>query len=190
MLRPVLQFDAKILLKAQGENAQGPRVVFFDIDGVLTDGSLHYTATGEDIKVFNVQDGFGLKLLREAGIEPVIITGRDSAPLRTRLAGLDIHYAYYGVKDKLKVAMKVLEVFDIGWDQAAAIGDDWPDLPVLSRVSFAVAPANAHVEVQALAHYVTQARGGHGAVREFCDILLMAAASYDKLYHQWLGTEE
>ena len=190
MSRPVLQFDPQILLKAQGENATGLRIAFFDIDGVLTDGGLCYTAAGEEIKTFNVQDGFGLKLLREAGIEPVIITGRDSAPLRTRLASLDIHYAYYAVKDKLKVALKVLEAFETDWDAVAAIGDDWPDLPLLNRAVFSVAPANAHAEVKSIVDYITQAQGGHGAAREFCDILLMASSAYDNLYQKWLSAEE
>lgn len=190
MSHPVLQFDSQVLLKAQGKDGAGLRVVFFDVDGVLTDGGLCYTAAGEEIKVFNVQDGFGLKLLREAGVEPVVITGRDSAPLRTRLAGLDIHYAYYGVKDKLKVALKVLEAFEIDWNRAAAIGDDWPDFPLLSRAAFTVAPANAHAEAKALVDYVTQAKGGHGAVREFCDLLLMASSVYDGLYKKWMNPEE
>lgn len=189
MQKPVLQFDEQLLLKAQGTDGTGLRVAFLDVDGVLTDGQLCYTAGGEEIKIFNTQDGFGLKLLREAGVEPVIITGRDSAPLRTRLAGLGVRYAYYGVKNKLKVALLVLEALKTNWDYVAAIGDDWPDLPLLKHAAFSVAPMNAHAEAKFFADYITQTAGGNGAVREFCDILLMAAGVYNKLYQRWLFPE-
>lgn len=189
MQKPVLQFDEQVLLKAQGTDGAGLRIAFLDVDGVLTDGQLCYTAGGEEIKIFHTQDGFGLQLLRQAGVEPVVITGRDSAPLRTRLAGLGIRYAYYGVQNKLKVALHVLEALRIDWAHAAAMGDDWPDLSLLNHVAFAVAPSNAHVEAKSFADYVTKATGGYGALREFCDILLMAAGVYDKLYQRWLSPE-
>jgi 3-deoxy-D-manno-octulosonate 8-phosphate phosphatase (KDO 8-P phosphatase) len=110
-----------------------------------------------------------------------VITGRDSKPLRGRLQALGIAHVHYGTEDKQPAAEKTLKELGLDWSQAAAIGDDWPDLPVLRRCAFAVAPANAHAEVKAAARYVTQAAGGHGAAREFCDVLLLASGRYAEL---------
>ena len=168
---PALRFEPTLLLAAQGI-----RVVFLDVDGVLTDGGLFYSEAGETLKRFNTLDGHGLKMLQRAGITPAIITGRDSAALRTRLAALGITQAVYGTEDKLPAAEKLLAELGCAWAQAAAMGDDWPDLPMLAQAAFAAAPANAHAEIKARAHYVTQTTGGHGAVRELCDILLQVVA--------------
>jgi 3-deoxy-D-manno-octulosonate 8-phosphate phosphatase (KDO 8-P phosphatase) len=173
---PALNFPPELLLAAQGV-----RVAFFDVDGVLTDGGLYLSETGESLKRFNILDGLGLKLLQRAGITPAVITGRDSAPLRTRLKALGIDHVHYGTEDKAPAAQKTLAALGLDWSQAAAIGDDWPDLPVLRRCAFAAAPANAHVEVKAVARYVTTAAGGHGAAREFCDVLLVASGRYAQL---------
>ncbi len=175
-LTPALHFPPEVLLAAQGV-----RVAFFDIDGVLTDGGLYFTDEGETLKRFNILDGLGLKLLQRAGITPVVITGRDSAPLRRRLAALGVTHAYFGTEDKAPAAEKALAELGLGWAQAAAIGDDWPDLPVLRRCAFAGAPANAHAQVRAVAHHVTRAAGGQGAAREFCDVLLVAGGHYATL---------
>lgn len=175
-MTPALTFPPELLLAAQGV-----RVAFFDVDGVLTDGGLYMSDQGETLKRFNILDGLGLKLLQQAGITPAVITGRDSQPLRGRLQALGIAHAHYGTEAKLPAAQQTLEELGLDWAQAAAIGDDWPDLPVLSRCAFAAAPANAHVEVKAAARYVTQAPGGHGAAREFCDLLLMAGGHYAQM---------
>lgn len=161
--------------------AQDIRIAFFDIDGVLTDGGVYFTEHGETLKRFSILDGYGLKLLRKAGILPAVITGRDSKPLRVRLEALGIEHVRYGTEDKLPAAEAMLQSLGFGWPQAAAIGDDWPDLPVLGRVGFAAAPANAHVEVRDAARYVTRARGGEGAAREFCDLLVTASGQYRRL---------
>src|SRR5213595_1247968 len=129
MPAPALNFAPQLLLAAQGV-----RVAFFDVDGVLTDGGLYLSADGEPLKRFLILDGLGLKLLGRAQITPVVITGRDSPALRARL-----------------------QTLGLDWTQAAGMGDDWPDLPVLRRCAFACAPANAHIEVRAVAHHVTQA---------------------------------
>ena len=171
-----LPFKAETLLAAQDI-----RIAFFDVDGVLTDGGVYFTDEGETLKRFNILDGYGLKLLRMAGITPAVITGRDSKPLRVRLAALGIEHVRYGTEDKLPVAQAMLAALGFAWSQAAAIGDDWPDLPVLARAALAVAPANAHTEVREMAHYVTHARGGEGAAREFCDLLLTASGHYRRL---------
>ena len=175
-MTPTLFFEPELLLKAQGV-----RVAFFDVDGVLTDGGLYFSDAGETLKRFHTLDGHGLKLLQRAGITPVIITGRDSQPLRVRLAALGVEHAHFGTENKRPAAEQSLRQLGLGWHQAAAMGDDWPDLPVMMRCAFACAPVNAHAEVKARAHYATVAAGGFGAVREFCDVLLVAGGHYARL---------
>ena len=171
-----LAFTAETLLAAQDI-----RVAFFDVDGVLTDGGVYFSEHGETLKRFSILDGYGLKLLRLAGITPAVITGRDSKPLRLRLEALGIEHVRFGIEDKLPAAQAIVALLGLEWTQVAAIGDDWPDLPVLTRAAFAAAPANAHAEVRAVAHHVTSARGGEGAAREFCDLLLTAGGHYRRL---------
>jgi 3-deoxy-D-manno-octulosonate 8-phosphate phosphatase (KDO 8-P phosphatase) len=148
---------------------------------VLTDGRLYIGEHGETVKAFHTLDGHGLKLLARGGITPVIITGRDSAAVRRRVADLGLVHAVYGADDKLAAAQAQLDALGVDWADTAAIGDDWPDLPLLARAGFACASANAHVEVRAVADHVTRAGGGHGAAREFCDLLLMASGRYAAL---------
>jgi 3-deoxy-D-manno-octulosonate 8-phosphate phosphatase (KDO 8-P phosphatase) len=172
-LQPALQHPPQRLLLAQGI-----RWAIFDVDGVLTDGRIHVTEQGETFKSFSALDGHGLKLLAQNGITPVIITGRDSPAVRRRVADLGLIHAAYGVADKALAAQSFMQLLGLGWDSLAAMGDDWPDLPLLTRAAFSCAPANAHVEVRAVVHHVTEASGGHGAARECCDLLLMAAGRY------------
>ena len=180
-MAPALNFAPRLLLQAQGI-----QVAFFDVDGVLTDGGLLFSEHGETLKRFNTLDGHGLKLLQHAGITPVVITGRDSQPLRVRLQALGIVHAHFGTDDKRPAAEQTLQTLGLDWQQAAAMGDDWPDLPVMRRCAFSCAPANAHREVLALASHTTQARGGDGAVREFCDLLLVASGRYVHLLEPYL----
>lgn len=186
---PVQNFPPRLLLLAQSV-----KVAFFDVDGVFTDGGLYFgdrphgdaaavrqpgfQAAGETLKRFNVLDGQGLKLLQSAGITPAVISGRDSAVLRARLQALGVAHAHFGTEDKRPAAESTLQALGLDWAQAASMGDDWPDLPVMRRVAFSCAPANAHAEVKAIANHVTHARGGDGAVREFCDLLMVANGRY------------
>ena len=181
------RFAPELLLRAQGAGL-GMRAAIFDVDGVLTDGRLFIGAAGEVFKAFHVLDGHGLKLLAQAGIAPIIITGRDSAAVRRRIADLGLAEAHYGVSDKLAVAQAVLAGRSLGWDEVAVIGDDWPDLPLLARAGLACAPPGGHAEALALAHHVTRAAGGAGAAREFCDLLLMASGRYAGLLAAQQGT--
>ena len=176
-MQPALTFSPELLLLAQGAGL-GMKAAIFDVDGVLTDGTLFISAAGEEMKAFSVLDGQGLKLLRAGGIEPLVITGRDSAAVRRRVADLGLTRAAYGVADKLAAAEALLAELGCTWSEVAAIGDDWPDLPLLTRAGFAAAPPNAHAEVRAVAHHVTAARGGEGAAREFCDLLLLGNGRY------------
>ena len=179
---PALTWPPELLLRAQGM-----RVLLLDVDGVLTDGGLYYGAEGELLKRFNTLDGHGLKLLARAGIVPAVISGRDSPALRQRLAALGIQHVRLGTEDKLPAAQALLQELGIDWSQAAAMGDDWPDLPLLRHAAFACAPPNAHAEVRALAHHVTALPGGGGAARELCDLLLAAGGHYRRLLEQHLG---
>lgn len=177
---PALNFPPELLLAAQGI-----RVAFFDVDGVMTDGGVFFSEQGETLKRFHILDGLGLKLLQRAGITPAVVTGRDSAPLRHRLQALGVQHVYYGTEDKRPAAEKVLAELGLDWSQAAAMGDDWPDLPVLRRCALPVAPPHAHAEVRACARYVTQAEAGRGAAREFCDLLLVASGRYAQLLEDY-----
>ena len=186
MPEPALRHPPELLLKAQGI-----RWAIFDVDGVLTDGRIYLSERGEEFKAFSTLDGHGLKLLAQHGITPVVITGRDSPAVRRRVADLGLVHAVYGASDKLAAAtalMASLADVGAGWDTLAAMGDDWPDLPLLTRAAFACAPANAHIEVKAVAHHVTAARGGYGAARECCDLLLCAAGRYASALHGHLVT--
>jgi 3-deoxy-D-manno-octulosonate 8-phosphate phosphatase (KDO 8-P phosphatase) len=176
-MNPALTFAPALLLRAQGTGL-GMKAAIFDVDGVLTDGRLHIGEDGETLKVFHALDGHGLKLLAQHGITPIVITGRDSKAVRRRLGDLGITQAHFGIADKLAAATQVLQALHLHWPEVAVMGDDWPDLPLLHRAGFAVAPPNAHAEVRAVAHHVTTARGGEGAARECCDLLLMAAGRY------------
>lgn len=182
-MTPALNFPPALLLQAQGV-----RAAIFDVDGVLTDGRLYIGEHGETFKAFSTLDGHGLKLLQQGGIEPLIITGRDSPAVRRRVADLGLVHAVYGASDKLAAATALLAALGLEWAEVAAMGDDWPDLPLLARAGFACAPANAHAEVRAVAHHVTTATGGHGAAREFCDLLLIAAGRYVDLLQRHMQT--
>ena len=174
--------DAVLLAKASGI-----RVLLLDVDGVLTDGGLYFGAEGELFKRFNTLDGHGLKMLQRAGITPAVVTGRGSAALRARLAALGIVHARYDIDDKAPAAEAILADLGLHWSQAAVMGDDWPDLPMMLRAALACAPANAHPEVRSRTHLVTRLGGGAGAVREVCDLLLQANGQYAALLAAYTG---
>ncbi len=183
VVEPVLRFTPELLLAAQGV-----RAAIFDVDGVLTDGRIYIGEQGEAFKAFSTLDGHGLKLLAQGGIVPVVITGRDSPAVRRRVADLGIAHAVYGASDKLAAATPLLAQLGVAWEAIAAMGDDWPDLPLMTRAAFACAPSGAHAEVRAIADHVTHAQGGHGAARECCDLLLTAAGRYADLLRGHLIT--
>jgi 3-deoxy-D-manno-octulosonate 8-phosphate phosphatase (KDO 8-P phosphatase) len=180
---PALAFPPELLLRAQGI-----RWAIFDVDGVLTDGRIYLSERGEEFKAFSTLDGHGLKLLALGGITPVVISGRDSPALRRRVGDLGIAHAVYAAADKAVAAAQIMAKLGTNWESLAAMGDDWPDLPLLTRAAFACAPPGAHAEVQAVAHHVTVARAGYGAARECCDLLLMAAGRYADLFRGHLVT--
>jgi 3-deoxy-D-manno-octulosonate 8-phosphate phosphatase (KDO 8-P phosphatase) len=163
------------------ERASRIKLMIFDVDGVFTDGSLYFTADGDAMKSFNSLDGYGVKLLASIGVQTAIITGRESGIVAARARELAITHLYQGVEDKTVALAELLGKTGIAASECGYMGDDWPDLAVMRLAGFAAAPANAHPEVIQRVHWVAQARGGHGAVREVCDAILRAQHRYDEL---------
>ena len=159
------------------ERARRVRLLVLDVDGVLTDGRLHITAQGEQTKVFHVRDGSGLVALQRAGVPVAIISGRDSGAVTRRAAELGIGHVRQGVEDKGTVLDALLAQLGLTNDALGCVGDDTPDVPMLQRAALAVAVADAHPTARAVAHWITPSPGGHGAVRDVCDLLLAARAS-------------
>jgi len=155
------------------------KLMAFDIDGVFTDGRMYFGGQGELMKSFNTLDGHGIKQLARVGIEVAIITGRRSDIVAARAAELGVTRVFQGVPRKWPVMRDLLSETGIAIEQAAYMGDDWPDLGILSKCGFACAPANAHPDVLARVHYVTGVAGGAGAVREVCDLIVKAVAGQD-----------
>lgn len=149
-------------------------LVIFDVDGVLTDGRLFYGPTGEELKVFHVLDGHGLKQLMRAGVQVAIISGRDCPALRVRLSDLGIVHSYLGQADKIPALEDLITKTGITAEHIAYMGDDEPDLTPMAQVVLGFAPANAIASVQEQADWISAASGGRGAVREVCELILNA----------------
>lgn len=165
------------------------RLIAFDIDGVMTDGGLHYTDDGHELKTFNVQDGLGLKLLQRAGLELAIVTGRTSGVVAARAADLGIEHVFQGVADKRAVVGALLDKLGLLWPDCAFMGDDLIDLGVMSQCGLAIAPANARQVVRERAHAVTDCSGGRGAVREVAEFILDAQGKLEGLVAGYLDTQ-
>ena len=156
------------------ERARDVRLLVLDVDGVLTDGALYFSASGEELKAFNIQDGLGIKLVQAAGLEVAIVTGRRSHALELRARELGVTRIAQGVVDKLAAFDVLLKELALRPEQAACIGDDLPDLPLISRCGLGVTVPEAPRLLLDRAHYVTRRAGGRGAVRELCELLLDA----------------
>lgn len=154
--------------------AKNIRLLLLDVDGVLTDGTLLYTGQAGESKAFNTQDGFGIRLLGEAGIDTGIITARTSEVVARRAAELKMRYIYQGMPSKSEAFKEIGNLSGLRPFQIAYMGDDWLDLVLLQQVGLAIAPANGVAEVKDIAHFVTTRPGGGGAVRDACDLLLEA----------------
>ena len=168
------------------ERAKAVKVLILDIDGVMTDGRIIYGIYGEELKFFDVQDGFGIFLLNRAGIRSVIVTAKRSRIVRMRGRDLKVARVYHGYTDKLIPFNKILKRFKAAPEEICFIGDDLIDIPVLNRVGFAVAVPNAVEEVKAASHYVTSKTGGRGAVREICDLILKSQGKWDSATAKYL----
>jgi 3-deoxy-D-manno-octulosonate 8-phosphate phosphatase (KDO 8-P phosphatase) len=154
--------------------ARAVRLAIFDVDGVMTDGTLFMGARGEAFKAFNIHDGHGLKMLREAGVITAILSGRSHKAVERRAKELSIDHVLQGRSEKLPEFDKLVKRLRLDASACAYMGDDLLDLPVMRRCGLAVAVANAVDAVKSEAHYVTRASGGRGAVREFCELVLRA----------------
>jgi 3-deoxy-D-manno-octulosonate 8-phosphate phosphatase (KDO 8-P phosphatase) len=156
------------------DRARNIRVAAFDVDGVLTDGALYYSDSGEELKAFSVQDGHGLKMLKDSGIAVAIITSRTSRLVEARARNLGIDHLFQGAADKLVAFGQLLERCGVEATGCAYAGDDLVDLPVLKRCGLAVTVPGAPALVRRHAHFVTRRDGGSGAVREMCELILHA----------------
>ncbi len=163
------------------------KVMIFDVDGVLTDGSLTYGADGEVTKTFNVLDGLGIQMLARVGLVTAIISARQSPIVARRAQDLGIHYVYQGKHDKRVAFAELMERTGARADECGYIGDDVIDVPLLRAVGFAVTVPNGHLDAREFAHYLTRAGGGRGAVREVCDIVLHAQGKYEAATAQYFA---
>lgn len=162
------------------------RLMAFDVDGVLTDGSLYLSDSGEELKAFNTLDGHGLKMLQEAGVELAIITGRSSRVVARRAENLGIRRVHQGVERKLEAFEALRNELGVALDECGYMGDDLPDLPVLMRCGFAVTVPAAPEAIRTRVHYVATADGGRGAVREVCELILRAQGKLESAIAQYL----
>jgi 3-deoxy-D-manno-octulosonate 8-phosphate phosphatase (KDO 8-P phosphatase) len=152
------------------------QLLILDVDGVLTDGRLYFSARGEALKVFHVRDGHGIKLLMTAGVQVAAISGRRSGAVTARMRELQVPNVVQGCSDKVAALRRLTERLEINPLNCACMVDDTPDLPLMSAVGLAAAVADAHPIVLSAAHWISKAAGGQGAVRELCDALLRARA--------------
>lgn len=159
--------------------AQAIKILVLDVDGILTDGKLYFSNNGEEIKAFHALDGHGIKMLKSAGIEVGIISGRKSALLTRRSQDLGIELLYAGREDKLNAIGELMQATSLKPEQIAYAGDDFPDLPVLRLAGLAFAVPNAHGEIKKIACAQTENDGGLGAVREMCDFILQSQNLYN-----------
>lgn len=159
----------------------GPvRLVAFDVDGVFTDGRFYLSDDGVESKAFNTQDGFGIRQLLKAGVEVAVISGRQSGAVEKRMAELDVRHVVLGCADKTAAFDELIDELGITADESVFVGDDIPDLPLLSKVGYAIAVANAVSAVREYCDYTTSRSGGAGAVREVCELVLAALIQDDK----------
>ncbi|MBI1174848.1 MAG: HAD hydrolase family protein [Sideroxydans sp.] len=164
----------------QLNQAKSIRLIAFDIDGIMTDGGLYLADSGEEFKRFNSLDGHGLKMLKASGVELAIITGRTSRCVELRAKNLGINHLFQGIENKLATMQSLLRQLNIPADAAAYMGDDVVDLPVMRRMALAATVPEAPQVVRDHAHYVTRRNGGHGAVREVCELIMSAQGTLDK----------
>jgi len=162
------------------------RLMAFDVDGVMTDGGLYYSDSGEEFKRFNSHDGHGLKMLRASGVEIALITGRTSHCVTARARNLAIEHVYQGVENKLEAMVDLLDKLKLPRDAAAYMGDDVVDLTVMRHVGLAISVPNAPPLVREHSHYITQSVGGHGAVRETCEMIMSAQGTLEKQLARYL----
>jgi 3-deoxy-D-manno-octulosonate 8-phosphate phosphatase (KDO 8-P phosphatase) len=169
------------------ERARGVRLMIFDVDGVLTDGTLLYGAAGEELKAFSAHDGHGLKMLAASGVACALLSGRRSAAVAARAAELGIAHVLQGIEHKLPACEELLKKKNLTFRDAGYVGDELVDLPVLTRCGFACAPREAPEEVRSRVHYVARAPAGRGAAREVCELVMRAQRTFDQALAKYLA---
>ncbi|EXJ16379.1 3-deoxy-manno-octulosonate-8-phosphatase KdsC [Imhoffiella purpurea] len=167
------------------ERASRIRLVIFDVDGVLTDGSLYLGDDGLEYKAFHSRDGHGMVMLQETGVRLAVITGRSSQVVQMRMASLGISEVYQGHRDKRPPYEELKQRLDLQDEAIAYVGDDLVDLPVMRHVGLAVAVADAHPRVREQAHWTTDASGGRGAAREVCELILEAQGNLERVMERY-----
>ena len=173
-------------MQAIVEKAKKLKLLILDVDGVLTDGKLFFDNQGNEYKSFHARDGHGIKLLRQTGVEVAVISGRKSSSVALRMKNLGIEYVYQGHENKQAAFDEIIEKTGIPPEQAAHVGDDLLDLPIMIRVGLAIAVNDANFAVKQRAHWCTALPGGHGAVREVCDFIMQAQGSFDDIMNFYL----
>ena len=168
------------------EKAKKIKLLILDVDGVLTDGKLFFDNEGNEYKSFHARDGHGIKLLRQTGVEVAVISGRKSNSVALRMKNLGIEHVYQGHENKRAAFDEIIEKIGIKPDQAAHVGDDLLDLPIMIRVGFSIAVADANFAVKQRADWCTTLPGGHGAVREVCDFIMQAQGRFDEVVSAYL----
>jgi len=172
------------------EKAKNIKLVIFDIDGVMTDGSLFFDNSGEEYKAFNSLDGHGLRMLQECGVNVAVITGRKSELVKHRMNDLGVTLLYQGYRDKTPAFEALRKEVNLSLDQITYVGDDVVDLPIMSRLDFAIAVQNAHPFVKQHAHWITDRSGGHGAARDVCEFILEAKGLLNDKLHSYLYSKQ
>jgi len=172
------------------ERAARIRLLVFDVDGVLTDGSLYLGDDGQEYKAFHSRDGHGMKLLQSTGVQIAIITGRTSQVVSHRMAGLGVTHIYQGYSEKLPAFRALLETTGYSAAETAFVGDDVLDLPVMLRVGLAIAVQDAHPLVKRHCHWQTSHRGGRGAAREVCELIMEAQSTLQGILDAYLACDE
>ncbi len=168
------------------EKAKQIKLVVFDVDGVLTDGSLFFGDDGQEYKAFNSRDGHGMKMLKGTGVEIGIITGRQSEVVKHRMLNLGIEHVYQGKLEKLPAFEELIAKLGVTKDQVAYVGDDVVDLPVMLKVGLAIAVQDAHSLVKQHAHWTTPSGGGRGAARDLCELIMQAQNTLDDQLRKFL----
>jgi len=169
------------------KKAAAIRLIVFDVDGVLTDGSLYIGDDGQEYKAFNSKDGHGMKMLQATGVQIAIITGRTSEVVRIRMQSLGVEHVYQGKRMKLPAYEELKQATGFGDDQIAYVGDDVVDLPVMTRVGLAIAVQDAHYLAKQHAHWVTPSSGGRGAGREACELIMDAQGTLQSSLQAYLA---
>lgn len=168
------------------EKAARIKMVIFDVDGVLTDGSLFLGDDGLEYKAFNSKDGHGMKMLQETGVIIAIITGRSSQVVATRMESLGIQHVYQGQHDKLPAYLELAKKLEVNDEEVAYVGDDVVDLPIMRRIGLAITVGDAHKLVKQHAHWQTDAGGGRGAAREVCELIMEAKGELQAINARYL----